>query len=100
MAGFAGDGHTGQFDGAPDMYCSLSGARHVSTPRWGLEQLTVEFVCPVVAPDSPVPHRTCPVCSDFYRELFPFAVDRWRQVIVAPLAHRTCPVHTGQSGEL
>jgi hypothetical protein len=25
--------------------------------RWGLERWTVEVVCPVVAPDSPVPHR-------------------------------------------
>jgi hypothetical protein len=30
--------------------------------RWGLEQSTVEVVCPVVALDSPVRHRTC---SDF-----------------------------------
>jgi hypothetical protein len=27
-----GDGHTGQSGGAPDRYCSLSGARHVSAP--------------------------------------------------------------------
>jgi hypothetical protein len=26
----AGDGRTGQSGGAPDRYCSLSGARHVS----------------------------------------------------------------------
>jgi hypothetical protein len=30
--------------------------------RWGLELSTVEVLCPIVAPDSPVPHRTC---SDF-----------------------------------
>jgi hypothetical protein len=39
------------------------------TPRqhahWGLERLTVGTFCPVVAFDSPVPHQTCPVCSDF-----------------------------------
>jgi hypothetical protein len=33
--------------------------------RWGLERSTVEVLCPIVAPDSPVPHRTYPVCSDF-----------------------------------
>jgi hypothetical protein len=33
--------------------------------RWGLERSTVETLCPVAAPDNLVPHRTCPVCSDF-----------------------------------
>jgi hypothetical protein len=33
--------------------------------RWGLERLTVEVLCPVVALDSPVAHRTCPMRSDF-----------------------------------
>jgi hypothetical protein len=33
--------------------------------RWGLERLDRWNPCPVVAPDSPVPHRTCPVRSDF-----------------------------------
>jgi hypothetical protein len=37
--------------------------------RWGLERLTVGVLCLVVAPDSPVPHRTCPVCSDLLLSL-------------------------------
>jgi hypothetical protein len=39
--------------------------RATSARHWGLERLTVGVLCPVVAPDSLVPHRTCPVCSDF-----------------------------------
>ena len=39
--------------------------RATSAARWGLERLTVEALCPVAAPDSPVAHRTCPVRSDF-----------------------------------
>jgi hypothetical protein len=34
--------------------------------RWGLERLDRWNPCPVVAPDSPVPHQTCPVRSDFF----------------------------------
>jgi hypothetical protein len=33
--------------------------------RWGLERIDRWSRCPVAAPDSPVPHRTCPVTSDF-----------------------------------
>jgi hypothetical protein len=39
--------------------------RATSATRWGLEQLTVEALCPVAAPDSPVAHQTCLVRSDF-----------------------------------
>jgi hypothetical protein len=39
--------------------------RAMSAARWGLERLTVQVLCIVVAPDSPVAHRTCPVRSDF-----------------------------------
>jgi hypothetical protein len=39
--------------GTPDRYCSLSGARHVSTPIGVWSDLTVG----AVAPDSPVPHK-------------------------------------------
>jgi hypothetical protein len=45
-------------------HCSLSGDA-ISAHRWGLEWLTIGVLCPVVAPDSPVPHRTCRVRSDF-----------------------------------
>jgi hypothetical protein len=50
-----------------------------STDRWGLEWLTIEVLCPLVAPDSLVPSdfaaltsdlRTVPYSSDI-------AVDRW-----------------------
>jgi hypothetical protein len=33
--------------------------------RWGLERLDHWNPCPVAAPDCPVPHWTCPICSDF-----------------------------------
>jgi hypothetical protein len=36
-----------------------------SADRWGLEWLTVEVLCPLAAPDSPVAYQTCLVCSDF-----------------------------------
>jgi hypothetical protein len=70
--------------------------------RWGLERLTVEVLCPLVALNSPV-------CSDFAALTSDLctihcssdiAVDRWPHLAVAPLAHRTCPVHTRQSDEL
>jgi hypothetical protein len=32
---------------------------------WGLERVDRWNPCPIVAPDSLVPHRTCPVRSDF-----------------------------------
>jgi hypothetical protein len=56
---------TGQSGGTPDRALFRSPVRATSADRWGLEQLTVEVFCLVVAPDSPVAHRTCPVCSDF-----------------------------------
>jgi hypothetical protein len=74
----------------------------MSAAHWGLEQLAVEVLCPLAAPNSSV-------CSDFAAPTFDLrtvrcssdiAVDRWAQLIVASLAHRTCPVHTGQSSEL
>jgi hypothetical protein len=47
-------------DGAPDnlvvhrtWHCSVSSECHVSC-RWGLEQLTIEVLCLLTAPDSPV----------------------------------------------
>jgi hypothetical protein len=61
--------------------------------RWGLELLTVGALCPFVAPDSPVAHRTCPVTSDFaalisarHCSFVQSTVDAQR--VVAPLAHR------------
>jgi hypothetical protein len=51
-------------------WCTRQGIVHclvhaISAHRWGLEWLTIGVLCPVVAPDSPVPYRTCPVRSDF-----------------------------------
>jgi hypothetical protein len=68
--------------------------RATSAVRWGLEQLTVEVLCLVATPDSPVAHRTCPVRPDIAaltsdRTLFTFAVDRCAQMTVVPLAHWT-----------
>jgi hypothetical protein len=69
--------------------------------HWGLERVDHWSLCHVVALDSPVPHRICPVTSDFcaltsavhYSLLFTFAVDHWRQLVVAPLTHQTCPMN-------
>jgi hypothetical protein len=74
---FVGDGHTGQSAGAPDMYCSLSGARHVSTPigvwsdltfgicahcsslfTFGGRPLVPGYYCSVDSPDISGAHRT------------------------------------------
>ena len=52
--------------GTPDRHCSLSDARHVSTPVGVWSESTVG----AVAPDSSVPYQTCPVTSDFCRALF------------------------------
>jgi hypothetical protein len=73
-----------------------------SVDHWGLERLTVEVLCPLAAPDSPVHSDFTALTSDL-RTVHcssDIAVDRWAQLTVAPLAHRTCPVHIGQSGEL
>jgi hypothetical protein len=63
---------TGQSGGAPDRHCSLSG----------------------------VPSGTALTLARTIAHLMPSAVDRWREVVVAPLAHRTVRCPTGQSGEL
>jgi hypothetical protein len=63
---------TGQFGGAPDRHCSVSGAPSASA-------LTLA--------------RTV-------AHLMPSADDRWREVAVAPLAHRTVRCSTRQFGEL
>jgi hypothetical protein len=72
-------------------------------------------LCLLVAPDSPVPHRTgtvhCPVrllvAALTLRELSAHCAlsdDRWSRPLlwlaVAPLVHRTVRWHTRQSGEL
>jgi hypothetical protein len=69
----------------------------MSAVRWGLERLTIEVLCPLATPDSPVRSDFVALTSDL-RTVHcssDFAVDRWAQLTVAPLAHRTCPVHTG-----
>jgi hypothetical protein len=38
--------------------------------RWGLVLLTVGTLCPFATLNSLVPHRTCPVTSDFCAALF------------------------------
>jgi hypothetical protein len=73
--------------------------------RWGLEQSAVEVVCPVVSPDSLVPHQTCPVHSGFSAMTSDLHCSLWQSTVGAMLpllrwhtGH--VPVHTGQSGEL
>ena len=68
--------------------------RATSAALWGLERLTVEVLCLVAAPDSPVAHWTCPVRPDTVAltsdcTLFTFVVNRCAQVTIALLAHRT-----------
>jgi hypothetical protein len=59
-----------------------------SAAHWGLERLTVEVLCLLAAPDSPVVRSDFSVLpSDCV--LFTFAVDRCAHLVVAPLAHRT-----------
>jgi hypothetical protein len=88
--------HTGQFGGAPDSsvvhrtwHCSLSGVCHISKPL-GLERLTVEVLCLLAAPDSPVCSDIAYLTSDLYANhcsLFT-VVDHWALLTIAPLAHR------------
>jgi hypothetical protein len=65
--------------------------RATSADRWGLEQLTVEVLCPLVAPNSPVRSDFAVLTSDFYSVhcTVVSVIDRWAQLTVAPLAHRT-----------
>jgi hypothetical protein len=51
-------------------WCTRQGIVHYPVPatsadRWGLKRLTIEVLCPLAAPDSPVAHQTCPVRTDF-----------------------------------
>jgi hypothetical protein len=69
----------------------------MSAARWGLEQLTVEVLCLLAAPDSPVAHQICPVRSDFAALISDFCTMRFYcsrsrplvHLTVAPLAHWT-----------
>jgi hypothetical protein len=65
--------------------------------RWSSERVDRWSLCPVFAPDSPVPHKTCPVRSDFSTLTlsrtvkFTLCLCRrpLRELAVAPLTHRT-----------
>jgi hypothetical protein len=68
--------------GQDNVHCPV---RATSAHRWGLERLTVEVLCLVDAPDSPVAHRTCPVRSDFFAltsdaHCSSFPDDCWRRL--------------------
>jgi hypothetical protein len=86
--------------GTPDstVHCSV---RAMSARLLGFGTVDRWTLCPVAAPDSSVPHRTCPMCSDFSAPssvahcspLFTFGRRPLEQVTVALLAHRTCPVN-------
>jgi hypothetical protein len=78
-------------NGYDTVHCPV---RATSADRWGLERLTIEVICSLVAPDSPVRYDFATLTSDFcaaHCTLFT-TVDRWAQLTVAPLAHRTCLV--------
>jgi hypothetical protein len=97
--------------GAPDsVRCAAT-----SSCRYGLELVDHWRLCPHVAPDSLVSHRTvwchtgqsgAPLtcCSDFCRNTMihcsSVRVDCCAQITVASLVHRIVWWHTGQSGEL
>jgi hypothetical protein len=40
--------------------------RATSADRWGLERLTIEVLCPLAAPDSPVRSDFAALTSNFY----------------------------------
>jgi hypothetical protein len=81
-------------------HCSLSGVCHVSRP---LGFGAVDRWSPLSSCDTEQFDAFWLRGSDFWLAhsslLLYTTVDRWAQLIVAPLAHRTCLVHTGQSGE-
>jgi hypothetical protein len=57
----------------------------------GLERLTIEVLCLLAAPDSPVCSDIAYVTSALYADhcsLFT-TVDRWALLTISPLAHRT-----------
>jgi hypothetical protein len=65
----------------------------MSAHRWGLERLTVEVLCLLAAPDSPVAHRTCPVHSDFAALTSDFCTVRFYSSRSQPLsASDRCPI--------
>jgi hypothetical protein len=88
-------------------WCTGQGTVHCLMPatsayRWGLELLTVEFFCPLAAPDSPVAHQTCLVRSDFAALTSDFCTVRFYCSCSRPLVHLTVALlaHRTLSGEL
>ena len=68
--------------------------RAMSAAHWGLEQLIVEVLCLLAAPESLVAHQTYSVRSNFAAltfdyAMFTFVVDRCAHLTVALLAHWT-----------
>jgi hypothetical protein len=61
------DGHTRQFGDAPDMTLFTVRCMSRQPNCWSLEMLTVEVLCPLTAPDSPVAYQTvqCILTSQF-----------------------------------
>jgi hypothetical protein len=72
--------------------------RATPVDRWVLELLTIEFLCPLATPDSPVTSDFEVLTSDFYT--VHCSVDRCAKLTVALLAHRTVWWLIEQSGEL
>jgi hypothetical protein len=71
----------------------------MSADHWGLERLTIEVLCPLVASDSLVRYDFVVLTSNFCT-VHCSSRQRSRtlaKLTVAPLAHRTVRWHTGQS---
>jgi hypothetical protein len=84
--------------GHSTVHCTVSATL---ADRWGLERLTVEVLCLLAAPDSPVYPDIWRLISDFCAAdcVAVSVVDRWAKLTVAPLSHRTVRWHTGKSDE-
>jgi hypothetical protein len=90
--------------GHSTVHCPVSAT---SADHWGLELLTVEVLCPLVAPDNLMAHRIVRCILTLQTDLWLLrcrlpvvsAVDRWAKLIVAPLSHRIVRWCTGQSDE-
>jgi hypothetical protein len=87
--------------GTPDSPVSAT-----SADRWGLEQLTVEVLCPLASTDSPVAHWIvrCVLTLQFWLlHCALFTIRRNRplgEVDGCSVGSPDNPVHTGQSSEL
>jgi hypothetical protein len=76
-------------------WCTRQGIVHYPVPatsadHWSLERLTIEVICPLAAPDSPVAHRTCSMRSDFAALTSNFCIVRFYCSRSRPLSASDC----------